>query len=69
MSDGILITAIEPIRDGFVIKWAAKGVGFGELTVWMNDDQTIHLDAEYMSDEFVMRVFKTLLTQKKEESK
>jgi hypothetical protein len=37
---------------GFKIAWGCNGVGFGEVTVWQ-DEEGLNVDTEYMGDKFI----------------
>ena len=46
-----------PNKRGFTIGWVAPKIGFGEVTVWMQEeDDEIHIDTEHMSDELASMV-------------
>lgn len=43
------------------IRWSKPGVGFGELTMFWNDEtQLFDLDSELMGTDFVIEIFKAL---------
>lgn len=49
-----------PVPNVLVIKWARKGVGFGELTLVVKEDG-LHLDTETMGAPFVKQVLGALV--------
>jgi len=48
-------------RSGFIIKWAKKGIGFGEFTISIdNKTMEVHTDDECMGAEFIAETFRAL---------
>lgn len=47
-------------KGGMVISWAT-GMGFGEITIIKAKDDSIRIDSEYMSKEFVKAVLGKLV--------
>lgn len=50
-------------RGGFTIQWAKDGVGFGELTIVMNEDGSISIDDECSSRKFLQEILLAVLEQ------
>lgn len=50
-----------PMSKGFTIKWDAPKLGFGEITIWIGDDEKLHVDTECMSNEFVALVLSKIV--------
>lgn len=48
---------------GFYVHWAAKGVGFGEITFYMGFDGKLHCRSECMGRKFVKQALATLVDQ------
>ena len=40
-----------------IFRWTAKGIGFGEFTIYHGDDGELRIDNEAMSREFIKRMF------------
>lgn len=51
---------------GLEIGWVCPNIGFGQLTLWAEDDGKLYVDTEGMEDDFVAAVFRELLKQMKE---
>ena len=45
------------------INWAARGVGFGEVTLLLRENGKIHIDTEYMDKEFVNELMEYIVSQ------
>ena len=45
---------------GFTVSWTASRIGFGDMTVWIGDDQKVHMDTECMSNEYASLVLSKL---------
>ena len=50
----------ELCEGGFVLQWSDADLGFGEITIYKQNDGYF-IDTEYMSDEFVAKVFDEML--------
>ena len=48
---------------GFRIRWAASGIGFGELAIIWSSEQGFYTDTEYMGEEFVSALIKEATPQ------
>ena len=48
-------------NSGFILGWTAKGMGFGQLSVKMNDDGSVEMDTELMTPGFVRACFDALI--------
>lgn len=47
-------------QGGFEIAWHAKGIGFGRLLVWKDNDGKLKCDNEGMSRKFIKALFAKL---------
>ncbi len=45
---------------GVIIQWGCKGVGFGEVALYLDKDNTLKLDTECMNDKFIEALFQAL---------
>jgi hypothetical protein len=59
-----LDVAIGIYPGALVLSWAVEGVGFGEVTYYLNKGK-LGLDSEGMSDEFVMALQQEVLKKQK----
>jgi len=50
----ITINRVDFVDKGFVIEWFDPGWGWGELTVFKDEDDDIRIDAEHMGEEFIL---------------
>jgi hypothetical protein len=48
-------------KTAFVFSWSAKGIGFGEVTYYINDDGKLSLDDERLNREFVLELQKEIV--------
>lgn len=52
-------------RSGFIVRWAKKGIGFGEYTVYIdNETGEVKVDDECMGPKFITEVFRALCNDK-----
>ena len=53
---------------GFNISWAARGVGFGQMSFDVGPEGQVHIDTEYMSDQFVNELLEYLVSNSTKDS-
>lgn len=63
----LVIDGVYGADGGLVIEWVCSNIGFGQLTLWAENDGKLHADTECMGVDFVKAVFRELLRQMKEE--
>lgn len=51
---------------GFILNWAAPGIGFGELKVKLLTNDTVEVDTERTGKEFLKKALCTLVDQAKD---
>ena len=64
----IEVTSIQKFkveREGFVLNWSCKGIGFGQLTIEQTEDGEFKMDTECMGDEFAKAVLCNLVDKSK----
>ena len=63
--DGLVIDPPHKGLNGsaIIIDWLHPKLGFGQFTMWWDDDHRLHMDTESMSDEFVQAVLAKLVGQ------
>ncbi len=48
-------------QNGFYISWSKEGYGFGELTIFIQEDGKLFIDSECMGEDFVKEVFNEVI--------
>ena len=62
----LVIDGVYGAEGGLVVEWVCPNIGFGQLTLWAEDDEKLHADTEGMSTDFVSAVFRELFKQMEE---
>jgi hypothetical protein len=53
---------------GFNIAWSAKGFGFGNVYFDVGPEGKVHIDSEYMSDQFVKELLEYMVSRSTKDS-
>ncbi len=58
----VSVTAINfDDKQGLGVSWSAKGIGFGEITLFFKEGGGVEVDHEHMTDQFVITVLSKAL--------